>query len=125
MPNDNPFSELIEVLKHNGYTTAQLAAIPGPQFFNLLKKGGWDQAWSGVGFNAQGKRKSTHILQALLDPTRGPPCGIIRLIDFARALETGFQSGPSEWISHKYRALFIVNFQSRGFVTFIPTDRDE
>src|SRR5438552_2639045 len=37
---ENPFSELIEVLKHNGYTNTPLEDISGPQFFNLLQKAG-------------------------------------------------------------------------------------
>jgi hypothetical protein len=108
----NPFSDLIEVLKHNGYSNAKLTDIPGPQFFNLLKKGGWDQAWSGQG--------QTHILMRLREPDRGPKCGINTLMDFARALETGSSRGQDEWISLKYNARFIVNWQHKGFVTFFP-----
>jgi hypothetical protein len=114
----NPFSELIEILKHNGYTNSPLTVIPAQQFFNLLKKAGWDQAWSGK--PEPGKTKRAHILEALRNPTRGPRCGIIRLIDFARALESGFARGPDEWISLRYDAKFIVNWQYKGFVTFHP-----
>lgn len=110
--SNNPFSELIEVLKHNGYTNTPLTAIPGPTFFNLLKKGGWDQAWSGSG--------ETHILMRLREPDRGLKCGIVRLIDFARALESGVKGGPDEWISYRYHAKFIVNWDYHGFVTFHP-----
>src|SRR2546423_9094239 len=112
-----PFADLIEVLKHNGYSDTPLTDVPGPQFFNLLKKGGWDQAWSGSG--------ETHILMRLRDPDRGPKCGIIRLIDFARALETGYARGADEWVSPRYNAKFIVNWKYRGFVTFHPmSDKD-
>ncbi len=110
--SNNPFDELIEVLKHNGYTQTPLAEIPGPQFMNLLKRAGWDQAWSGSG--------KTHILMRLRDPRRGPKCRILTLMDFARALETGIQFGPDQWISYRYGAVFIVNWQHRGFVTFHP-----
>ena len=106
---DNPFAELIDVLKHNGYTNTPLADIPGPQFFNLLKKGGWDQAWSGQG--------RTHILMRLRE--RGPACGINRLIDFARALEGGFRRGTSEWANLRYNARFVVNWEHHGFVTLL------
>jgi hypothetical protein len=108
---ENPFSRLIWVLKHNGYTNTPLVDVPGTQFFNLLKKGDWDQAWSGGG--------KTHILMRLRDPDRGPKCGIIRMIDFARALESGFARGADEWVSLRYNAKFIVNWKSRGFVTFL------
>jgi hypothetical protein len=113
----NPFSLLIEVLKHNGYANALLTQVPGPQFIKLLQKAGWDEAWSGKG--------ETHILKRLRDPDRGPKCGIFKLIDFARALESGFAKGPDEWISVKYNAKFIVNWKHKGFVTFHPlTDKD-
>lgn len=108
----NPFAELVRVLKHNGYSQSPLTAIPGPHFFNLLKKAGWDQAWSGGG--------RTHILMRLRDPNRGPPCGIITLMDFARALETGRAFSVDQWISDHYSAVFIMNWQHRGFVTFFP-----
>jgi hypothetical protein len=108
----NPFAELIDVLKHNGYTTTRLTDIPGPQFFNLLKKGCWDQAWSGAG--------QTHILMRLRDPNRGQRCGIVYLVDFARALESGVRRGADEWICLKYNARFIVNWEYKGFVTFFP-----
>ena len=109
---DNPFTELVEVLKHNGYTHTPLTEVPGQQFINLLKKAGWDQAWSGSG--------KTHLLMRLRDPKRGPKCGINTLMDFARALENGTPFGPDQWISHRHRAVFIVNWQRRGFVTFYP-----
>jgi hypothetical protein len=109
---ENPFSELIHVLKHNGYTQSLLTEIPGPLFKNLLKKAGWDEAWSGSG--------ETHILKRLRDPNRGPKCGILTLMDFARALESGMRVGPDQWISYRYGAVFIVNWRYRGFVTFIP-----
>jgi hypothetical protein len=113
----NPFAELIEVLKRNGYTHTPLTEIPGPQFFNLLKKGGRDEAWSGSG--------ETHILKRLRDPERGPKCGIVLLIDFARALESGFARGADEWVSLRYNAKFIVNWKYKGFVTFHPlSDKD-
>ena len=108
----NPFSVLIEVLKHNGYSNAPLKDVPGPQFINLLKKGGWDEAWSGKG--------ETHILKRLRDADRGPKCGIVTLVDFARALESGFAKGSDEWISVKYNAKFVVNWKHKGFVTFHP-----
>jgi hypothetical protein len=111
-PNENPFAELIAVLKHNGYTRAKLTDIPGILFFNLLKKGGWDQAFSGGG--------KTHILMRLREPHRGPACGINTLIDLARALESGHRAGPNEWVSWKYGAKFIVNWQRKTFITFIP-----
>jgi hypothetical protein len=114
---DNPFADLIDVLKHNGYTNALLTDIPGPTFFNLLKKADWDQAWSGNG--------RTHILMRLRDPDRGPPCGILRLIDFARALENGFRRGQNEWVSVKYGARFIVNWERQTFVTFFPLGDDD
>jgi hypothetical protein len=110
----NPFTELIEVLKHNGFTNSNLNDIPGPHFFNLLKKAGWDQAWSGEG--------ETHILKRLRDPERGPKCGINTLLDFARSLETGAKRGPDEWVSVKYKARFIVNWRYKGFVTFFPLE---
>lgn len=113
-PAENPFAELIDVLKHNGYTQTLLTEIPGPQFMNLLKKAGWDEAWSG----SKGKR--THILQRLREPTRGEECGILTLMDFARALETGMPVGPDKWVSYKYEVLFIVNWQKQRFVTFMP-----
>jgi hypothetical protein len=108
----NPFARLIEVLKHNGYATTPLRDMPGPHFFNVLRKGGWDQAYSGTG--------RTHILMRLREATRGPRRGIVRLIDFARALETGHARGRSEWVSDHYNALFVVNWGTRGFVTFRP-----
>jgi hypothetical protein len=108
----NPFADLIYVLKHNGYANALLTDIPGPRFFNLLKKGGWDQAWSGGG--------RTHILMRLREPERGPKCGILTLTDLARALETGVPRGPDEWVSYKYNARFIINWEHKGFVTFFP-----
>jgi hypothetical protein len=42
------------------------------------------------------------------------------LIDFARALETGVARGADEWISLKYNARFIVNWNYKGFETFFP-----
>jgi hypothetical protein len=110
--NANPFSSLIHVLKHNGYSSARLSEIPGPHFFNILKKAGWDQAHSGRG--------ETHILMRLRESSRGPACGINTLIDLARALETGSRVGDNEWVSQKYRGKFIVNWQQKTFVTFIP-----
>jgi hypothetical protein len=111
----NPFAELIDVLKHNGYANAPLTDIPGPQFFNLLKKAGWDQAWSGRG--------ETHILKRLRE--RGPSCGIRRLIDFARALESGVDLGPDQWASIRYDARVVVNWRRKGFVTFLRlSDKD-
>ena len=109
---ENPFFSLINVLKHTGYSNTNLKDIPGPVFFNLLKKGGWDQAWSGGG--------RTHILMRLREPERGPVCGINKLIDFARALDSGFARGNDEWISYKYNAKFIVNWRQKGFVTMRP-----
>ena len=110
--SNNPFVELIKVLKHNGFTNTLLTEVPGPQFFNLLKQAGWDQAWSGSG--------KTHILMRLREPKRGPKCGIHTLMDFARALESGAPSGPDQWISYRYKAVFIVNWQRQSFVTFFP-----
>jgi hypothetical protein len=110
--NENPFAELIEVLKHNGYARAKLTVVPGIHFFNLLKKGGWDQGYSGKG--------KTHILMRLREPSRGPACGINTLIDLARALESGHRAGLNEWVTWKYGAKFIVNFQRKWFITFIP-----
>jgi hypothetical protein len=110
--SENPFAELVEVLKHNGYSMTPLSEIPGPHFFNLLKKAGWDQAWSGTG--------RTHLLMRLRDPNRGQPCGIVTLMDFARALETGCAFGADQWISYHYSAVFVVNWRQRGFVTFFP-----
>ncbi len=39
--SNNPFVELIKVLKHNGFTmNTLLTEIPGPQFFNRSKPAG-------------------------------------------------------------------------------------
>ena len=107
----NPFQELIHVLKHNGSTNSRLSEISGPRFFNLLKKAGWDQAFSGKG--------QTHILMRLREPARGGACNIFTLRDFASALEHGFPHKPDKWVSLGHRAVFVVNWKKRGFVTLL------
>jgi hypothetical protein len=113
----NPFAELINVLKSNGYTSTNIQGVPGPVFFNLLQKAGWKEAWSGA------PGKSTHILDRL--KKRGPHFGILTLRDFAGFLEHGQMLGANGWGSMRHGAKVIVNWQRRGFVTFTPLGADD